>query len=197
MSIKISFAFALIVFSLAVSAPATADENDELVRLPGQGEINPDVSSVEGLGRLIPGGGLLLSFDMDQDGQITRTEVESGIAAAFTKADANEDGRITPLEQIRWSETLPTRDVSLANPARFDPNLDRSVRTDEFSEIIQAFAALHANEATGTIPLEALKAKPSKKKPSPRNSTSENAPDGQRPGAPSRGSSDQRQPPQR
>jgi len=132
-------------------------EDDGLVRLPGQGELKPDATYIEGIGRLVPGGGLLLSFDADRDMQITPAEISAGIDAAFLKADHNEDGRITPLEQIKWTQTLPTRDASLANPARFDPNLDRSVRNEEFRDVIFAFAAIHADEATGIIPVENLK----------------------------------------
>jgi hypothetical protein len=47
--------------------------------------------------------------------------------------------------------------VSLANPARFDPNLDRSVRIDEFTEVIVDFAAIYADKVTGEISVMALK----------------------------------------
>lgn len=151
----------LCVFCLCLAfgfgaGPAQA-EDDGLVRLPGQGELKSDTTYVEGIGRLVPGGGLLLSFDADQDMQITPSEISAGIEAAFLKADENEDGRITPLEQIKWTETLPTRDASLANPARFDPNLDRSVRNEEFRDVILAFATIHADETTGIIPVVNLK----------------------------------------
>jgi len=152
---------------------------DEPERLPGRGELKADVPTAAGLGRLIPGGGLLLSFDSDQDGFITKPEIEEGIAAAFLKADENEDDRITPLEQIKWSDSLPTRDVSLANPARFDPNLDRSVRRDEFTNIIMDFAAIHTDELTGLIPVTALKYK-GKGRPSPQFDGEETEANGRR-----------------
>lgn len=143
---------------LIVALPlCEASAQDEPARLPGQGHIKKDVPFAKGLGRLIPGGGLLLSFDSNQDGQITQIEIDEGINEAFLKADTNEDGRITPLEQIKWTQSLPTRDESLANPARFDPNLDRRVQHREFTEIVQAFAALHMDTTTQTIPVIALK----------------------------------------
>lgn len=143
--------------ALALGGGQAHAEDDGLVRLPGQGELKPDAAHIEGIGRLVPGGGLLLSFDTDKDMQITPAEISAGIEAAFLKADENEDGRITPLEQIKWTETLPTRDASLANPARFDPNLDRSVRDEEFRDVIFAFAAIHADEQTGIISVTNLK----------------------------------------
>lgn len=140
--------------------PMAASADQDLVRLPGQGELKPDAAAyASDIGRLIPGGGLLLSFDTNRDGRITDAEISTGIEAAFIFADANADGRMTPLEQIKWTETLPTRDASLANPARFDPNLDRVVRNEEFNEIVHAFAARYKDETIGAIPVEALKSK--------------------------------------
>lgn len=138
---------------------SSADVDDKgLVRLPGQGELKEGSNRLEGSERLVPGGGLLLSFDEDQNGKITQEEIQRGIEAAFSLADSNEDRRITPLEQVKWIETLPTRDESLANPARFDPNLDRSVRMFEFKEIILALASEFSDASTGTIAINSLMA---------------------------------------
>lgn len=139
---------------------ASLAQDDDLIHLPGQGEIKTDaVGYVSDIGRLIPGGGLLLSFDADRDGNITEDEINTGIDEAFLAADANEDGRMTPLEQRKWASTLPSHDESLKNPARFDPNLDRVVRTTEFRDIITDFAALHMDETTGSIPVVALRSR--------------------------------------
>lgn len=134
---------------------------DEIVRLPGQGELKPEAARIVGddTERLIAGGGLILSFDTDANGRVTPDELQAGVAAAFENADKNEDGRITPLEQMAWADRLPTRDTSLANPARFDPNLDRVVRETEFSEVVLTFAATLADETTGDVHLEKLKSR--------------------------------------
>lgn len=135
-----------------------ASAEDDIVRLPGQGELKPEAAKkIIGAERLISGGGLILSFDADADGKITMAELESGVAIAFETADRNDDGRITPLEQMAWADGLPTRDTSLANPARFDPNLDRVVREAEFTEVVISFASGLADETTGDIHLERLK----------------------------------------
>lgn len=135
---------------------STASADEDLVRLPGQGELKEPSEQVNMPERLVPGGGLLLSFDVDQNGEITAQEIVTGIASAFKIADSNEDNRITPLEQIKWVETLPTRDQSLANPARFDPNLDRSVRDHEFSDVILALASNYTDTTTGSITVVSL-----------------------------------------
>ena len=140
---------------LASALSPTIQADDDLVRLPGQGEIKNDEQK-DGLGRLVPGGGLLLSFDADGNGEITPEEVSQGIHAAFETADRNEDGRMTPLEQVAWTKTLPTYDKSLANPARFDPDLNRAVRMDEFKSVVLALAATYADTSTGSVNLTSL-----------------------------------------
>ncbi|MEO9970939.1 MAG: hypothetical protein ABJG15_14175 [Hyphomonadaceae bacterium] len=134
---------------------------DDIVRLPGQGELKPEAARIVGgdTERLISGGGLILSFDTDANGKVTPEELQAGVKAAFENADRNEDGRMTPLEQMAWAESLPTRDTSLANPSRFDPNLDRVVRQAEFSDVVLAFAATLADETTGDVQLEKLKSR--------------------------------------
>ncbi|MEO0983032.1 MAG: hypothetical protein AAFX03_10305 [Pseudomonadota bacterium] len=147
------FAFAL----FAASETAAAD--DGLVRLPGQGQVKSEEQRATARAdRLIPGGGLMLSFDANRDGRVTADEVEAGQAAAFLAADANGDGSLSPIEQARWSDNLPTYDPSLANPARFDPNLDRVVTAEEFAFVVRNFANSLADPASGDVVLASLKA---------------------------------------
>ncbi len=138
-------------------APLAAAE-DEPLRLPGQGEVRAELGRRNAPpDRLVAGGGLLMSFDLDGDGFVDRPEVSEGITTAFADADANGDGGLTPLEQAAWIERLPTRDESLANPVRFDPNLDRRVSFEEFAAVVTDFAAIYADETTGVIDLASLR----------------------------------------
>ena len=148
--------------SLALSANAQLEsslDEDELVRLPGQGELREaglrDRTKAK---RLKPGAGLLLTFDTDEDGRISTLEIDAGIPVAFSSADRNEDGYLTALEQQDWAASLPTRDDSLANPFRFDPNLDRRVDLEEFTLVISNLGVDYANEETGDILVADLKA---------------------------------------
>ena len=77
---------------------------------------------------------------------------------AFSSADKNADGYLTALEQQDWAASLPTRDDSLANPFRFDPNLDRRVDLDEFTLVINNLGLDYADEASGDIIVADLKA---------------------------------------
>ena len=148
----------LVSLSLCVSAQAQADE-DELVRLPGQGEIRTEgLREKAKATRLKPGAGLLILFDQDEDGRISASEIDAGIPIAFESADENQDGHQTALEQQDWAAKLPTRDDSLANPFRFDPNLDRRVDLDEFTLVISNLGQDYADEISGDILVSDLKA---------------------------------------
>ena len=157
MRLLISLASA-ILFVLSAQAGTEEPAMDDIVRLPGNGLIKAgELSRLDGTARLVPGGGLIASFDTNEDGHVSADELTSGIRAAFASADANEDGRLTALEQQAWAESLPTRDDTLANPVRFDPNLDRVVTFEEFDMVIRQMAAPFQDE-NGHVPISRLKA---------------------------------------
>lgn len=133
------------------------DVVDDLVRLPGQPAGRADKRGPGGAKpeRLVPGGVLIASFDMNEDGVISQDELREGIAAAFAEADANGDGQLTALEQQAWAANLPARDDTLANPVRFDPNLDRIVTYEEFYGVIIQLAATYQDSA-GEVTLASL-----------------------------------------
>lgn len=142
----------------AFCSPVLAETEDELVRLPGKGELRSaqDRERIQA-DRLKPGGGLFLTFDDDGDGLITQDEIGVGIPLAFAEADANRDGYLTALEQRAWANGLPTRDDSLANPTRFDPNLDRRVDLGEFTAVVTALSIDYADADTGLVVITHLK----------------------------------------
>ena len=149
---------AIAIACLSIPAHAQADE-DELVRLPGQGELrDSSLRQRAQADRLKPGAGLFITFDADNDGRISQSEIDAGIPTAFAEADNNEDGYLTALEQQDWARSLPTRDDSLANPFRFDPNLDRRVDLEEFTLVISNLGLDYADEVSGDIIIADLKA---------------------------------------
>ena len=151
----------LLAAVLLAAPPVNAqaeDDGDDLVRLPGQGLVKPDTGPAQrNLGRLVPGGGLFASFDANGDGRISAEELAEGTRAAFLLADANGDGELVALEQQDWAAGLPTRDDTLSNPVRFDPNLDRIVKFDEFKAVIVQLAASY-QDGNGVIELAKLSA---------------------------------------
>ncbi len=149
----------LLAAALFLAAPvAMAQEADDLVRLPGDGAVKKLSGQRNVPDRLVPGGGLILTFDTDGNRRIDRAEIEAGARAAFVLADANKDASLTALEQIDWAAGLPSHDDSLANPVRFDPNLDRSVSQAEFVSVILMLADAYTDTSSGAIPIANLEA---------------------------------------
>ena len=147
---------AMLVTGAAFADPPAGD--DDLVRLPGNGEIRKSPENGKGKAEsLVPGGGLMITFDANMDGRITPVEVSDGSKTAFGEADSNGDGWLSALEQIDWARQLPTRDDTLANPTRFDPNLDRMVDIDEFAAVVARLAQDYSDKATGDILVASLK----------------------------------------
>ncbi len=75
---------------------------------------------------------ILLKYDSNHDGTLTRAELEAGLRADFDKADTNHDGRldideIRAVNQARW-----TADSSTASPL-VDWNHDGFVDFNEFA----------------------------------------------------------------
>jgi len=141
----------------AEDAQTAAGEAGDLVRLPGRGEVKTERSRLTREDRLAPGGGLLMSFDGDEDGSVSPAEFETGLTAAFAAADSDGDGQLTVFEQLDWVESLPTRDGSLSNPVRFDPNLDRMVSYGEFSAVIRSLAEPYQDPVNGSVDLSQLR----------------------------------------
>jgi hypothetical protein len=129
------------------------------------------------LGRLVPGGGLFASFDADGDGRISPAELAAGSPRRFqVLADANGDGQLVALEQQDWAAGLPTRDDTLTNPVRFDPNLDRVVTFEEFEAVISQLAKNYQDD-NGVIEIAKLSAPDPKPERGERRPPSGGAPD--------------------
>lgn len=161
-------AAALLATITVLAVPAQAEE-DELVRLPATGTVR-DAATRDRVkaDRLKPAGGLFVTFDANEDGLIDLDEIAAGIPIAFANADANADGELTAIEQQAWAASLPTRDDSLANPVRFDPNLDRRVSLEEFTTVINELGLAYADEVSGNIivaDLEAPREEPRRRSP--------------------------------
>jgi Ca2+-binding EF-hand superfamily protein len=89
---------------------------------------------------------LLLRYDANKDGKVTREEMEAGLKADFAAADTNHDGVLDPSEIRAENDRRLARDGLSAAPVR-DWNLDGSADMDEFSNAVHSyFDALDKNK---------------------------------------------------
>jgi len=75
---------------------------------------------------------MLLRFDANHDGSVTRAEMEAGLRADFAAADTNHDGVLEPDEVWAVNEKRSSEDASAASPL-VDWNNDGVVDFDEFA----------------------------------------------------------------
>lgn len=148
----------LTCFSFASLAQETSIEtvDDSVVRLPEQIQrrLMGRYGNTDNL-KFVPGGALILSFDQNDDRLVSQTELKIGIDKAFDLADKNYSGYLSVFEQQEWAYNLQVKDDTLANPVRFDPNLNGSISYEEFSSVISLLAKQYENES-GIIHFDSL-----------------------------------------
>jgi len=101
--------------------------------------------------------GMLLRYDTNHDGTVTRAEMEAGVRADFARDDTNHDGHLDEDEvrvvnQQRWKE-----DASTASPL-VDWNHDGYVDFDEFAATPRSLFAQLDTNGDGVLSPPELKA---------------------------------------
>jgi hypothetical protein len=105
---------------------------------------------------LPPSAGLLLRYDANHDGVITREELEAGIKADFEAADVNHDGCLKPAEVRAENERRIARDGAQAAPV-VDWNLDGCVDLKEFGTAYRSYFELADRAKNGRVTLLELR----------------------------------------
>ncbi|SRR6266478_5550753 len=104
--------------------------------------------------RLPPGlpasAALLLRFDANHDGTVTREEMEAGLKADYAAADTNGDGCLNPAEVRAENERRLRRDGPQASPV-VDWNLDGCVDMKEFSTAAHSYFDLADRTKDGRV----------------------------------------------
>ncbi len=92
---------------------------------------------------------MLLQYDTNQDGIISRAELEAGKTAEFAKADTNADGFLSWDEFQAWNEARRTAQTN-AVFAVMDADGNASISADEFAN---AYPERGATQATNMFTL--------------------------------------------
>lgn len=102
---------------------------------------------------------LIANFDSNNDGTVTRAELEAGLRQNFWQADTNRDGRLDPAEVEAANQRRIALDESTAIPL-IDWNQDGYVDFNEFSAGIRSqFEQLDLN-GDGQVSLDEFRRAP-------------------------------------
>jgi EF hand domain-containing protein len=114
---------------------------------------------------------ILLRYDANNDGIVTREEMDAGLQADFAAADSNHDNCLNPAEVSAENARRLARDGAQASPLR-DWNLDGCVDIREFSNTAHSYFQLADKKKDGRVTMVELRgpsmpiAPPSTAKPS-------------------------------
>ncbi len=116
---------------------------------------------------------MLVSFDTNFDLAVTREEAEAGLAREWTRADANADGALQPIEFTNWSNLV--LGGSQIGPYRldFDRNVDNAITREEFDTELRArFSHYDSDENASLSRTEFVRLVGQARPPSPRREMS-------------------------
>jgi hypothetical protein len=118
------------------------------------------IAQADAASRLPPGvpqaASLLLRYDANNDGVVTREEMEAGLKADFAAADTNGDGCLNPAEVRAENNRRLAQDGAQASPLR-DWNLDGCVDIREFSNTAHSYFDLADKKKDGRVTLLELR----------------------------------------
>ena len=93
---------------------------------------------------------LLLRYDADHDGAVTKQEMEAGLKADFAAADSNHDDCLDPGEVRFENEHRLARDGAQASPL-VDWNLNGCVDAREFGNTVRSYFDLADKTKDGRV----------------------------------------------
>lgn len=91
------------------------------------------------------------TFDTDGDMRISAAELEAGVARELTRADANGDGSLQPLEFQNWSNAALGGGQLPPYRLDFDRNVDNVITAEEFTTELTARARDYDADGDGVL----------------------------------------------
>lgn len=94
---------------------------------------------------------MLVSFDTNGDLNVTREEAEAGFAREWTRADADANGSLSPIEFSNWSNAV--LGGLQIGPYRldFDRNVDNVITREEFDSELRARFSQYDSDENGSL----------------------------------------------
>lgn len=117
----------------------------------GSGSDRPTAGILDGGLVVRPSALYLVGMDKNADLQVDRTEFSSGMTAAFTAADTNGNGFLTPIELAGWSEAWAGDRYVPPGFMGFDGNADQKVTKDEFEKVFGDLFTQFDRDRDGTV----------------------------------------------
>lgn len=94
---------------------------------------------------------LFIGFDTDFDLRVTEEELTAGIEREWTRADANRDGSLQPIEYQNWSNAALGGGQLPPYRLDFDRNVDNVITADEFRTELNARADDYDADGDGVL----------------------------------------------
>lgn len=94
---------------------------------------------------------LFVSFDADGDLSTTTAETEAGTAREFSRADANNDGQLQPIEFQNWANSVLGGGQLGPYRLDFDRNVDNVITREEFETEIRGRMRDYDEDESGDI----------------------------------------------
>lgn len=94
---------------------------------------------------------MMVSFDANGDLNVTREEAEAGYGREWTRADADANGSLSPIEFSNWSNLV--LGGSQIGPYRldFDRNVDNVITREEFDTELRARFSQYDSDENGSL----------------------------------------------